>query len=238
VDNDTSSSENDGKIYEIEIGAVAPPPPPPPPSGDTIFADGFESGSFSAWSENKPDNGDLRVTAAAALAGAFGMEAVIDDNNSIYVTDQSPASETYYRAQFLFDPNTIKMSSGDSHYLFDASRVVSGTATTAFRVEFRFSSGAYQLRAKVHDDAGSSHSTAWSSIADAPHLIAFEWRAAAAAGSNDGAATLWLDGVQAGTVTGVDNDTLRIDRARLGAVSGVDSGTRGTYYFDAFESRR
>jgi hypothetical protein len=24
----------------------------------------------------------------------------------------------------------------------------------------------------------------------------------------------------------------------LGAISGLDSGTRGTYYFDAFESRR
>jgi hypothetical protein len=36
----------------------------------------------------------------------------------------------------------------------------------------------------------------------------------------------------------VDNDTRRIDQARLGAVSGIDTGTRGTYYFDAFESRR
>ena len=38
-------------------------------------------------------------------------------------------------------------------------------------------------------------------------------------------------------VTGIDNDTMVVDRVRLGAVSGVDSGTRGTYYFDAFESR-
>jgi hypothetical protein len=29
-----------------------------------------------------------------------------------------------------------------------------------------------------------------------------------------------------------------IDQARLGAASGVDTGTRGTYFFDAFESRR
>ncbi len=35
-----------------------------------------------------------------------------------------------------------------------------------------------------------------------------------------------------------DNDTRRIDRVRLGAVAGIDTGTRGTYYFDAFESRR
>jgi len=36
----------------------------------------------------------------------------------------------------------------------------------------------------------------------------------------------------------VDNDTRRIDRARLGALTGIDTGTRGTYFFDAFESRQ
>ena len=30
----------------------------------------------------------------------------------------------------------------------------------------------------------------------------------------------------------------RIDRVQLGAVMSVDAGTHGTYYFDAFESRR
>ena len=29
-----------------------------------------------------------------------------------------------------------------------------------------------------------------------------------------------------------------VDRVRLGALSGIDTGTRGTYYFDAFESHR
>jgi hypothetical protein len=29
-----------------------------------------------------------------------------------------------------------------------------------------------------------------------------------------------------------------MDRARLGALAGMDVGTSGTYYFDAFESRR
>lgn len=240
VDNDSSSSENDGKIYEIDVGTFEPPPPPPPPpppTGELIFADGFESGNLSAWSANKPDGVDLLVTAAAALQGSFGMAAVLDDSNSIYVTDERPASEAVYRAQFYFDPNSVVMSSGNSHYLLEASRVVSGNSTTAFRLEFRFSSGAYQLRVKARDDAGDSHSSDWSTITDAPHLVVLDWRASAA-GANGGSAALWIDGLAAGSVTGVDNDTLRIDRVRLGAVSGVDSGTRGTYYFDAFESRR
>jgi hypothetical protein len=57
-------------------------------------------------------------------------------------------------------------------------------------------------------------------------------------GVNNGSLTFWIDGVQQASLTGVDNDTRRIDRVRLGAVSGLDSGTSGTYYFDAFESRK
>ena len=59
-----------------------------------------------------------------------------------------------------------------------------------------------------------------------------------AVGANDGGLTLWIDGTQKANLTGADNDTRRIDRVRLGAASGIDTGTRGTYYFDAFESRR
>lgn len=49
---------------------------------------------------------------------------------------------------------------------------------------------------------------------------------------------LWIDSEQKADLTGVDNDMWRIDRIRLGAVNGIDTGTRGTYYFDEFESRR
>jgi hypothetical protein len=64
-----------------------------------------------------------------------------------------------------------------------------------------------------------------------------DWRTSTAAGANNGGLTLWIDGVQQANLTGVDNDTRRIERVRLGAVAGIDTGTRGTYYFDAFESR-
>ena len=65
-----------------------------------------------------------------------------------------------------------------------------------------------------------------------------DWRASSAAGANNGGLTLWIDGVQQANISNVDNDTRRVDRARLGAVTGVDVGTLGTYFFDAFESRR
>jgi hypothetical protein len=49
---------------------------------------------------------------------------------------------------------------------------------------------------------------------------------------------MWVDGAQQASLPGIDNDTLRMDLVRLGAVAAIDSTTRGTYYFDAFESRR
>jgi len=71
-----------------------------------------------------------------------------------------------------------------------------------------------------------------------PHYIKLDWKASSAAGANNGYVTLWIDGAQKANLTGVDNDTRLIDRIRLGAVAGLDTGTRGTYYFDAFEARR
>lgn len=69
--------------------------------------------------------------------------------------------------------------------------------------------------------------------------IIIKYRAAAiAVGANNGGLTFWIDDVQQSNLTGVDNDTRRIDQVRLGAVSGVDDGTRGIYFFDAFEPRR
>jgi hypothetical protein len=202
---------------------------------DLIFADGFESGNLSAWTSSTTDLGDLSVSSTAALVGSQGLQAVIDDANAIYVTDDSPNAEPRYRARFYFDPNSISMASGDAHFIFKGFM---GTSTEALRVEFRQSSGAYQIRSSLPSDSSVLTNTNWLTISDASHFIELDWRAATAAGANDGGLTLWIDDIQQANLTAIDNDTWRIDRARLGALSGIDAGTRGTYYFDAFESRR
>jgi hypothetical protein len=208
-------------------------PSPTSELSDLIFADGFESGNFSAWSSNKNDVGDLSVTAASALVGSNGMQVLVDDTVSIYVTDELPNAEPRYRARFYFDPNLIAMTDGLDFYLltgYDTSSV--------FQVQFGFSAGNYRLRLRQTNDSAGTTSTAWVNITDAPHFIEVEWRAATAVGANDGGATLWIDGVLSGSLSGVDNDTRRIEYVRLGAVSGLNVGVSGTYYIDAFESRR
>jgi hypothetical protein len=165
--------------------------------------------------------------------GAQGLRAVLDDNRAIHVTDNRPNAETCYGVRFYFDPNTIRMSSGNSHAVLHG---YAGTSTLVLRLQFRFSGG-YQLRAGLLDDSGNWFNTTWAPVGDSPHDIEIVWRASTRSGANNGALTLWIDGVQTGNLTGINNDTRRIDRVRLGAVSGIDTGTRGTYYFDAFESR-
>ena len=183
VDNDSNRNENDGRIWEISLGGggggsptpsrtptlTSTPGPSPTPTNtpqvtDLIFADGFESADFSAWTANKTDVGDLSVGPAAVLKGTYGMQAVIDDTTTIFVTDDTPSAEPRYRARFYFDPNSISMASGDSHFIFIA---YNGTSTALARIEFNMSAGQYFLRARILNDAGSWLNTAWFPISDA-----------------------------------------------------------------------
>ncbi len=242
LDNNDFPNENDGKIYELNIGndggpTVTPSPTTPtpttptPPTSDLIFADGFESGNLSAWTSSVTGNGDLSVSSAAALVGSRGMQALINDNTAIYLIDESPASEAHYRARFYFDPNSIVMASSDNHFIFYG---YSGTSKIVTRIQFRFTSKAgYQVRAQVINNSSSWTNSAWFPISDAPHALEIDWLAA-----SSGGLTFWIDGVQRAALTGIPTSNYRIERVRLGAVNGIDSGTRGTYYLDAFESRR
>lgn len=163
------------------------------------------------------------------------MQALIDSNGAIYVNDTTPAAEARYRARFYFDPNTITMSNNNAHYLFYG---YSGTSLVVTRIELRRSNSLYQLRAAILSNANTWQNTSWFTISDAPHPVEISWLASTAAGANDGSLTFWIDDTQRASLTGVNNNTHRIEAVRLGALDGIDSGTRGTYYFDSFESRR
>ena len=209
---------------------------PTPGTSDLIFADGFENGNLSAWNSSLTDGGDLSASSSATLVGSQGLQAVIDDNNTLVVIDDNPNAETRYRARFHFDPNSIPMAVGNAHLIF-LGFAGSGT-TQVLRLELRFQATGYEIRALLMNDAKAWTSTNWIPLSDAAHALELDWRASTSAGVNNGGLTLWIDGVQQADLTGVDNDTRRVDQVRLGTASGVDNDTRGTYFFDAFESRR
>jgi len=207
----------------------------PTPMPDLIFADGFETGNFSTWSSSATNNGALSVSTAATMVQLYGMQAAISSNTSIYVTDNSPVNEARYRARFYFNPNSISMAKGNSHYLLYG---LNGNGVEVLRVEFGWSGTSYRVRAGLSRNNSSWTDSSWFNISNAVHYIEIDWRAATASGATDGGLTLWIDGIQNANLTGISNDTRRIETVLLGAVAGIDSGTSGTYYFDAYESRR
>jgi hypothetical protein len=163
------------------------------------------------------------------------MQVLINDTTSIYVTDNSPTAEQRYRARLYLDPNSLTMAEGNAHYIMMG---LASDGFSVFQLDFRFSGGNYQIRLRQKDDLDLQTSTDWATISDAPHFIELEWWAASAVGANDGGVNVWIDGIASGSLSNLDNDTRRIDSVRLGAVTGLDASTIGTYYIDAFESRR
>jgi hypothetical protein len=209
---------------------------PTPAVSDLIFADGFENGNFSAWSSSSTNAGNLSVSPSAALLGSNGMQAVIVSTPTMYVQDDSPSAEPHYHARFYFDPNSLVMASGNYQYILQG--YANSTNTFVLRVEFKYSSGVYQMRARILNDSAVWQDTPYVPITDAPHAIEVDWAAASAVGANDGYLTFWIDGVQQGSLTGIDDDSYRMERVRLGPSYIYGTGTSGTYFFDGFESRR
>jgi hypothetical protein len=152
----------------------------------------------------------------------------------MYVQDASPANEASYYARFYFDPNSIVMAPNNAHYIFTAR---TGTIQVA-RWQLRYNKGVYQVQGQVRTNSGTYLSTAWFTISDAPHALELSWTAATTTTASDGSAQWWIDGVPRVTQSRLANGTLRVDDALLGPFSGIDSGTRGTEFFDAFESHR
>jgi hypothetical protein len=202
---------------------------------NSIFSDDFEVGDFSKWAACSTDSGDLQVNHSAAIFDNYGMQALIDDTTPIYCTDTLPFFETQYRARFHFDPNSISMAAGDTHVIFGGYREVSDQVV---RVLLRRQANSYQARAGLVDDGSTWMNSNWFNIKDGQHAFEIAWKASSDAEAKNGELAFWIDGNREANLTGIDNYTLRIDQARLGAVDALDDGTRGIYFFDAFESRR
>ncbi len=216
---------------------ATPTPTATPSGGDLIFADSFESGNLSAWSSSFTDSGDLTVTGSAAMAlTSLGLQAQIDDGTALYVRDDTPASETRYRARFYFNPNSIVMVDTQANTLFAA---YNASGSVVFTVEILKKTSGYFIRITTINDASTNIRipTNGISLSNSAHYIEAYW-GAATAGQNNGFAYLYLDGTQVALSTALDNDTKSIEYVRLGPESGLDSGTLGTLYFDEFVSHR
>ncbi len=198
-------------------------------TADTLFNADFETMDLGQWTSNLNDAGDLSASDSADYWGLQGMKAVIDDNTSIYVQDDTPNNETQYRARFYVNPNSLALGSGEVVDLFTGRN---GT-TDVLRIQLQKNGATYQVRAGLLNDAGTWTDTSWYDVPNAWSAVEIHYQAFA----NSGSLTLWLDDVQKQSLTFIDNDTRTLTDVRLGA-QGVDTNTSGTLYFDDFESRR
>jgi hypothetical protein len=209
----------------------------PLPANDLIFADNFESGDFTAWTNYSWDLRDLSVEREAALQGRYGLEASLDDNNPIGMRDEYPAGEDRYLMRFRFDPRDFEMGQDENFVLFFGYNG-SDLRRPVLRLELRYHGDSHQVRAALLDDSTTWRTSGWKNITYEPYRFTMVWNAATAPGANDGSLLFYVHDSLRALITGVDNDTRRIDTIRLGAIAGIDEGTRGIIDFDSFESRR
>ncbi len=204
--------------------AVSPP--------DVIFSDGFESGNFSAWSSRSTTNTSrLNVTTTAKLVGAYGLQS--QGNNTNYVqynwgTATNPASATY-DARMYFRPNGNSSTGKDI-----LSAATSNTfGTTLFRVRYRLSGTTPQVQIQ----AGTSNTNStWTNLlgGTSNNFLEVVWQAVGSGGPNPGTLRLYVNGVQAQTLT--MTSTGAVGAVRMGSVT--NTGTNTLMYFDAFTSKR
>jgi hypothetical protein len=204
---------------------------------DLIFQNGFESGNMGAWAATT-DGGDLSVANWASMRGSgYGLAALVDDTNPIFVQDNSPLNAGRYRMRFYLNPYNFNPGESQSHF---RTRVFLALDETPQRrvlaVILRRQGGVYSLAVRVRRDDNSQADTSFFTINTAAHSIEIDFQRATAPGANNGTLRLWIDDVLRQTLSGIDNDQAGVDHVRMGALS-VKTGATGTLLFDEMESR-
>jgi PKD repeat protein len=90
-----------------------------PSTPDSIFADGFESGDFSHWSDSDWESGNLTVSTQSAAVGSDGMQAVITDTGSMQA--EGPVNVLDASDPFYFNPNSVNTPHGLENLLAGTS---------------------------------------------------------------------------------------------------------------------
>lgn len=200
---------------------------------DLIFTDYFQSADMSAWSSETDTENDMSVE--GGIHGAYGLMPLVDNTTPMYLTDTRPINESRYRARFHvylgFDGPT-----GANMTLLLGKTTVPTFGIQTYHVLW---TSDYSIRTYIYNDAGTVTYGAWAPLTtNLENSIEIDWKAATAAGANDGYISLWINGVAQGTQSGIDNDTKRVEEVRFGSVSGILTGTLNGSVLDSFESRR
>ena len=203
------------------------------PSPDLLFADGFESGDFSAWDWGyiDPDVNPI-VSGNAAAVGAWGMQVFVDDKSNNAVLFHAPSTaQPHYSARFYLDPNSISIPDETGFVIFAGTD--DGYVFLLYLVRL---DDDYALMLVTKDDYGANHYGQIVYIADDWQAVEIEFQAASAQYADDGFLKMWIDDTLVDDIDDLDLDTLAIGEIELGSILGIPSGVDGSIYFDAFKS--
>ena len=204
-----------------------------PVAPDAVFSNGFEAGTLAGWTKSTTNNGKLSVSAASALAGSFGMQAVMTDTTSMYVTDSTPAALPGYHARFRYSPNGASIGGTNGHDMFSG---LDANGRTLVVAQVRAATGGYEIRVGANS-SGTVKYSAWTAVTNAAHTIEVSWQAATTSAGKNGLASIWIDGTLKQSVAALTNGTQRLEDARLGPHN-LSRTVTGTEYFDAFASTK
>jgi len=180
--------------------------------------------------------GTLDVHVGARYVGDYGLEIIVDDLSPTYVQDNTPADEVRYRARFYVRLTPLAMAATDEFDLFTAFAL---DTTPVLRLTVYNDGTDHLLRFVVREDGGGDTTPgAGIVLANGWRTIEIDWQASTAPGADDGFLDVWVDGHPQTGLAALDNDTMDIDNVRWGAIDLIDAGTNGSFFLDAFESRR
>jgi hypothetical protein len=214
---------------------INPPTEPPsnPPSGSVIFADGFESGGFGAWSETSSTSGESAsvvssVVREGSFAGLFSSNGGGGFERAFSVESLSSVEGELYAGGSVYVSRSGLGQNGDRFY-FVILRA-SGGDPVAF-AGWRVSGGVVRWNLLIRDGAGWEDGYSGSSpVVGRWYDVVIHWKGAGVGGL----AELLVDGELVCSVSGVDTGAFGgVGQVEFGLPEVVGCGAT-TVYADGF----
>jgi hypothetical protein len=205
-------------------------------AGSADMSDDFESGGLANWSSSTTDGGNLSATTTAKLHGSYGLNALINDTNSLYVENDLSSSIKRFRARFYFNVNSLTIEQYQSIFIFNVFNSSWGNSYSIRLSDNSTNKTGYEIYTSYWNDADAESDSSGIAISNGLHYIEIDFTTSSAAGANNGAITTWIDGTQVYSATSIDNDTKNINYIQLGPQFWWGGAFSGNLYFDDFVS--